>query len=167
MSETRTNDDLHAELRAMIEAASVWADDRFAQYGEITPMWHIVTGDGREMILQPPPVDKDVGARIMRAALRKLDAIRCVFIDEAWTVEVKLDDAAEVERIEREGAATHPRRVEMLMFAGEDQMGQLIGTRPIERPPGGKAYLGPIEIESSPVSHGRFVGMLPPRGARN
>jgi hypothetical protein len=167
MSETRTNVDLHAELRAMIHAASAWAEDWFAEHGEITPMWHIETGDGREVVLKPPPVDKDVGARIMRAALQKFDAVRCVFIDEAWTVEVAVDDAAEIERIDREGAATHPRRVEMVMFAGEDQMGQLIGTRPIERPPGAKAYLGQIEIESSPVSHGRFVGMLPPRGARN
>jgi hypothetical protein len=159
--------DPHAELRAMIESASHWADDWFAEYGAITPMWHIASADGREVILQPPNVNKDVGARIMRAALQQLDAVRYVFVDEAWTVEVAVDDAAEIERIDRDGAATHPRRVELLVFAGEDQMGQLIATRPIERPPGGKAFLGPIEIDMPPASYGRFVGMLPPRGARN
>lgn len=34
------------------------------------------------------------------------------------------------------------------------------------RPPHGKAYLGPLEIDTPDSSEGRMIGMLPRRGTR-
>jgi hypothetical protein len=103
----------------------------------------------------------------MRSLLHVLGAIRYVFINEAWVVELKADELAEVERLNRDGVNTHPRRVEIVMFSGEDQGGELLGRRRIERPFNGKPYLGPLELEEFSSSEGRLVGMLPQRGARN
>jgi hypothetical protein len=158
--------DPHRELRAMIESASQWADDQFAVHGLILPMWHILSGSGKNMLLPAPPYDKDISAAIMREALKIFEAIRYVFMDEAWVVEFRGDEAVE-EAAKASDLSTHPRRVEVVMFSGEDHAGELLGKRRIERPAKGKAYLGPLEFEEYKVSEGRLVGMLPQRGARN
>jgi hypothetical protein len=165
MTETPTSDP-HSELRGMLDGASRWADEWFAEHGVLNPMWHIACADGREMVLASPHPDKDAAALIVRAVFRQLDAVRCIYVDEAWTVEIKLNNRAEVERVMRDGASGHPRRQEIVMFSGEDQFGALIGVRRIERPADAKPYLGPLDVEAPPASEGRFVGMLPQRGAR-
>jgi hypothetical protein len=159
--------DPHHDLRAMIEAASRWTDEQFAAKGKILPVWHVIADSGRCLILPSPPGDKDTSATIMRSLLHVLGATRYMFIAEAWAVELKADELDEVERLDRDGASTHPRRLEVVMFSGEDQSGELLGRRRIERPRNGKPYLGPLELEAMSVSEGRLVGMLPQRGARN
>jgi hypothetical protein len=160
-----TTTDPHIELRGMLDGASRWADGWFAQYGIINPMWHVALADGREMVLPSPHPDKDVAESLVRAVFKQLDVVRCIYVDEAWTVEVQLDDTADIERVERDGASGHPRRQEIVMFAAEDQFGTLIGVRSIERPANAKPYLGPLDVEAPPASEGRFVGMLPRHGA--
>jgi hypothetical protein len=157
--------DPHAELRRMLDGASWWVDGWFAEHGVILPMWHLVRDDGRGVVLPSPHPDKDVAVRMARTVFQRLNIVRYIFVDEAWQVELALDDVAGLDRVQRDGAETHPRRREIVMFTCEDEFGQLLGMRSIERPADAKPYLGPLDVEQPLESEGRFVGLLPQRQA--
>jgi hypothetical protein len=161
------SDDLHAELRVMIECASEWAAERFDQHGVISGMWHAVCADGQQFAIDHPHGGKDFAADMVRVLFRAADVIRCIYIDEAW---VAFISEKKIDAVERHLAAggtleTQPGRQEVVMFTGEDQYGSLTAHRPIERPANGKPYLGPLTIDVNwSVSRGRLVGVLPRRG---
>jgi hypothetical protein len=161
------SDDLHAELRVMIERASEWAGEHFDQHGEISGMWHAVCADGQQFAIDHPRGSKDFAADMVHVLFRAANVIRCIYVDEAW---VAFITEKEIDAVERDLAAggtleTRPGRQEIVVFSGEDQYGTLTAHRVIERPAGSKPYLGPLTIDPwSPESRGRLVGVLPRRG---
>jgi hypothetical protein len=164
------------ELRAMLAHASAFCEKHFALKGEIAPMWHAITSDGRTVI-EPHPVElgKDLAAAMMRTFFDLRDVVRYVYIGEAWTLD-RMIKPEEYEEIFRKGLSEHPDRVEVVQLQGEDRdYGQIIAARKIIRPKKGKPYLGPLEdindlphipAGASVQSEGRMVGMLPVRGTR-
>jgi hypothetical protein len=161
------SDELHAELRAMIERASVWAGEHFDQHGEISGMWHAVCEDGQQFAIDHPRGSKDFAADMVRVLFRAAHVIRCIYIDEAWIAHIGVDELDAIERRLAAGGSleTQPGRQEMVIFSGEDEYGALTAHRSIERPADGKPYLGPLTIDPpSSEARGRLVGVLPRRG---
>jgi hypothetical protein len=153
-------------LRALIEHASAAIEPIFKNTGQIMPMWHCVKGDGSQFAFQHPPcADRDMNAALVRTLLEIVDAQCCLFISEAWTAKLDADEADKFLAQGGKGASDHPRRVEIVMFSGEDENGQLLARRHILRPAIGKATLGPLTFDDYNISEGRLVGMLPRRGA--
>jgi hypothetical protein len=155
-----------AQLREMIEHASTWAQDRFAETGAVRPMWHVVKANGEHAVVMPPSGDKDTSVAIMRAFFELNDVVCCLFIDEAWTA----TGGGAKEWIERGGTiADFPNRVEVIAFMGEDsEGGMMVAHRRIIRETG-KPTLAPLEFmdhQLRPTSQGRLVGMLPRRTAK-
>lgn len=159
-----TQADAHPKLRSMIESASQFVENVFAQDGAIASIWHYVRGDGQEVVMAAPPTeDKDEAVMLMRSVFQLENAVRCLFICEAWTVEV--GGEAEVKAMQawiaRGGSAVdHPQRCEVILFAAEDDTGQLTAQRKIVRT-GDKPQLGELRIDEFALSEGRYIGMLP------
>ena len=159
-----------ATLRAMIEECSSRIEIVFQRQGEVRPMWHCVTSEGEEMAMAPPPfLSKDLAVTLMQAFFELKDVVRYVFVNEAWILQMTVDSdeaAASLARVNEEGLANHPDRIEVVMFAGEDENGMLTAQRVIERPAGRKPRLGPLEFPdlTGVRSEGRMVGLLPQRG---
>ena len=125
------------DLRDMIASASRSCDKLFKRRGEIQPTWHAVTAKG-ENLFQPHPVmlDKDAAMELIRLWFNLMDVIRYVHVAQAWTA---LVDPAEIMRIDREGLANHPDRVEVVKIQGEDRdYGEIVGHHRIIRPAKGK-----------------------------
>lgn len=151
-------------LRAMLDFASPMIAERFAKTGMIYPMWHVVTGDGKHVIKTDVAPDKNTASILMRAYFYMVNARRYLFIDEAWVVAAKMDQADTVTRYAALGKLSeYPDRRECVIFSGEDINGEsVMAVRYILRPEHGKATLSPLEIEDfeKGASYGRFVNML-------
>jgi hypothetical protein len=159
------------DLHRMIKFASGICEAMFDRIGEVAPIWHMVTSDGREMIEPQPPVDKDIANMLMRALFELANVVRYVYFGEAW-IAILIDKTDEerdklLQQIDRNGVASLPDadRVEVVMLQAEDfEAGQILAHRRIIRGKG-KPRLGPLEIAPWGHSEGRMVGMLPRRGA--
>src|SRR5262245_29583117 len=157
-------------LRAFIEVASDKIERIFRIRSVILPMWHYIDRHGIQQATRAPPGDKDRAATIMRALFQLHGATRCLYIDEAWTWDGFGKPLEENERVmnwikEHGGLADFPDRVEVVVFAGEDQSeSSMQAHRRIIRGQG-KPKLGPLEfLDMVGVrSEGRMVGMLPRR----
>lgn len=159
------------ELCALIAFAAEQAAKIFHTNGRVLPMYHAVTRDGTNVILDPPHENKDTAVILVRAFFELHDVVRYCFIDEAWVLDASARKItnAEWERIRREGLSQHPDRREMLLVSGEDHASGLVTAhRFILRPEHGKATLTPLEYFDLPKgtsSVGRMVGLLPkPKG---
>ena len=155
-----------ADLRAMINVASGWAEKQFNREGAIAPLWHAVKATGEHLVIPAPDTDKDTGAMIMRALFELHDVVCCLFIDEAWIAEGGEDLKAYVDQ--HHGVQHFPGRIEVVAFMGEDADGMMLTAhRRIDRTRS-KARLGPLEITDmvGVQSQGRLVGMLPRRQAK-
>ena len=154
-------------LRQFVERTSDTIEKVFRRIGMIRPMFHVVQRDGNEFVIPGDLSDnKDLTVAMARAAFKMCDAVRYLFVDEAWTVMVTGPDADRLlEEVVRSGASNHPQRQEIIMISAEDEAeGQLLARRTIIRPKGAKPYLGPLVIDTETrQSEGRFVGLLPQR----
>jgi hypothetical protein len=148
----------------LIKCASDFAEQRIAEHGQINPFWHVVTAHDEQMIVPPMSDDKDEATALMRVLLEVVDAKLCMFVTEAWQIEVATEEAIPSTDYQR---SQHPSRKEVVMFQVEDSNGEITGHRDIIRDNKGKPRLGPLQIERYQMSRGRMVGMLPtPRGER-
>ena len=154
------------ELTSLIEFASVNAEKIFRKTGILYPMYHAITRDGQNAILNAPPGGKDLSVAIIKAWFEIEDIDRYVFMDEAWI----LDDSqgryseAEIKKATSEGLEHHPDRREIVLFSAENRRGEMrTAKRFILRPEIGKPKLSPLTID--PVfdhSEGSMVGLLNP-----
>jgi hypothetical protein len=154
-------------LRELIEVASGASELTFMTTGSFPPTWHMITADGEHLYSGPISPDKDTQVALIRALMIIRNIVRYVFIDEAWILERKEIDRAELDRVYQTGLKNHPDRKEILMFSAEDQSaGMVTAHRDIIREPGRKARLGPLVIDNFTESEGRMVGLLPAPGTR-
>ena len=154
------------ELRQWVESVQPWVEKTFKNQGCIPKMFHAVTREGKDVAFRSPSDDKDICMLMVRAAFQKLDAVRYLHIDEAWTLEVP-DGSALAARM-KSGAllpSQHPDRREIVMISAEAEgCAMLMASRAIIRPARGKATLGPLNCWSpSGELEGRMVGLLPVR----
>ena len=155
----------HQALHNLITQAADASGKVFKIKGRLLPMFDAFTATGERLIFPVPSGDKDSSLAIVRALFKLRNVTRCVYIDEAWM----LDAATEADQAfaQSESLATHPRRIEVVMYAAEDETGHLHGYRRIIRPRHGKARLGELQINDFGGTYeGRFIGMLPVRGTR-
>lgn len=128
-------------------------------------MYHAIKRDGTHFVFPALSSNKDTGVALARAAFELFDVVRYIFINEAWVLDARRRGmtAAESERIDREGISTHPDRIEVVMFAAEDETeGMLMARRCILRPEHGKPKLTALEyMPDSGRFQGRMVGLLP------
>jgi hypothetical protein len=143
---------------SLIKCASGFAEKRMAQHGCIHPFWHVITAQDEHMIVPSMSDDKDEAAAMMRALLEVVDAKICLFVAEAWQIEIQAGEA-----IPSTYRQSHPSRKEVVIFQAEDIDGEITGHRDIMRDAKGKPTLGSLEIERPQISSGRLVGMLPAR----
>lgn len=147
------------KLRKFVEEVADKIDIVFNHSLEIVPMWHIIAGDGEELILPSIAPDKDMACLFAQAFMAVTEAKRYVFIDEGWMAFVKDESKIPISG----GVKEIPGRKEIVMFMAEDiDEGTIMAHREIIRPEGKRPYLGPIKIsDSGGVSEGRFCGLLP------
>ena len=147
-------------LREFLDIADKIVVKQFDQTGHISPMYHIVDDDGRDMVMAAPPLDKDTMVKLMRVYLANLKAKRYLYIDEAWLATGKgVHDHAAHSSLEH-----FPGRSEVVMYCAEDQNEPMIlASREIIREPNAKPCLGPLDIWPFDRSEGRMVGLLIPR----
>jgi len=156
---------MSAELRSLIELASWKIEKIFRIRGEILAMWHYVKADGEHVIMPPPAVDKDISCTLMRVLFEIDNVVRYLFIDEAWMAHIE-DDAKLADWLKSgHPVRAHPKRREIVVFAGEDSESAMQAHRDIIRPQHGKPHLGPLVFDHFTESQGRLIGMLPRKGA--
>jgi hypothetical protein len=148
------------EAETLIKCASGFVEQRMAEHGQINPFWHVVTAHDEQMIVPPMSDDKDEAVALMRVLLEVVDAKLCMFVTEAWQIEVTTEEEIPATDYQR---SQHPSRKEVVMFQAEDIDGEITGHRDIIRDANGKPRLGPLKIERMQMSSGRMVGMLPTR----
>lgn len=155
------------KLQALIEFASKQAETIFNKTGVIYPLYHAIKSHGERMVFSPPLVidDKDVMVAMVKTFLAEHEVESYVFMDEAWTVEIKDKKLrpSEVQRLMRAGAAHHQDRREVVMFSAENRKGEMLtASRYILRPEISKPRLSPLKISdmSNCTSSGRMVGLL-------
>jgi hypothetical protein len=133
---------------------------------EVLPMWHAVTADGEEFLVKQPCPDKDLAAAMIRALFELRNVVSYVYFAEAWILETKTADTtdAQLSDIISHGISNHPDRVDVVMFAAEDERGMVLARRSIVRPTDGVPTLSAIKYDDDlSRSEGRMVGMLPRR----
>jgi len=163
--------DMKDTLQTFIERVANSAAREFAKHDAFGCMlYHAVKPDGEEVIFPLPPGDKDRSAALARQVLKSIDAVRVAMICEAWMLDARMPDVPsfDIAKIEREGVACQPGRIEVLLISGEDQAeGSLMARREIIRHDG-RVMLGKLEfIEQGSHSEGRMVGMLPAKGVKH
>jgi hypothetical protein len=147
-------------LRQFMSCAAREASALFARQGnQLRPMYHAIDRNGRDVVFAAARGPSDfLNQDGPRLTLADIGASRVVFIDEAWIVsgaKANLDLAVAF------GASVHPRRVEVLLLAGEDQLeGSLMATRDIIRT-GNRVVLGALSFLEPDVLSGRMAGLLP------
>jgi hypothetical protein len=142
----------------MIKVASDFAEQVMAKQNRIDPFWHLITARDEHMVVPTLSDDKDEAVLLMRLLLKAVEAKMCMFVAEAWQIEVTTAEAIPATEQQR---LQHPSRKEVVLFQAEDIDGEITGHRDIIRDANGKPTLGPLEIERMDVSTGRIVGMLP------
>ena len=154
------------DLRKQVERLSRAAERNFDKHGQLTPVWFAVTATGEVFTLDKMLPDKDVQAQLVRMIFQEKDVVSYVFIDEAWVVNASAAEADSVTNLAATvGLEFHPDRREVVVFHAEDAVNSLSYHRDIIRPPGARAYLGPLILHDDiSQSEGRFVGLLPRRG---
>lgn len=154
-------------LRQFVERASYGVEKIFKKRHILSPMVHMVCGDGSEAVIGIDAPTKDLAAASIKWELAKADATRMCWMDECWMKYLKPDDdtAATIQRFKEHGIRNEPDRVEAVMFAAEDAGGGVImAHRLIERPAGRDPYLGALKISEPQGIEGRFIGLLPRKG---
>lgn len=137
----------------------------FEKLGCMHPLYHMTDKDGNEHVIPAPPLPKDLVVMLVRDMLKTMGATRVVMIDEAWVI----SGGAEVEGlVEEHGSVEHtPGRIEVVIYAAEDETeGSIMASRQILRD-GDEATLGPLEFTSRERDQqsGRMVGLLPVKGS--
>lgn len=158
-------------LEQIIEDASRLSERAFAEVGGVCAHWFVITRDGQQSII--PPLEgtpnKLVAAPLVRKLLEMVDAVRVVFVDEAWTVDGIGDEQMAAIRKwyeTHDGIEGYPGCVEVLVLHGEDEDGRLVnGWRRIIRT-ADKVMLGPLKIDYPKSTEGRLAAWLPVRGTK-
>jgi len=123
-------------------------------------IYHAVKPGGDEVIFPQPPGDKDRSIALAREVLKAIDAARVAIICEAWVLDARTQ-AFDIAKINREGVARQPGRIEILLIAAEDQVeGSLMARREIIRHDG-RVILGKLTFIEHDGAEGRMAGMLP------
>jgi hypothetical protein len=135
------------QSKRLLDCASAAAEQLFWKDGRVLLMYHAVTAGGEQLVMPMPDGGKDFAIALVRAAFAAKQAVRYVFVDEAWRLAVQAKSPEEAERVRKFcaafGVANHPDRIEVLQFVIEDERGALWTHRRIERP-----RPGPLLVES-------------------
>ena len=126
---------------------------------EVLPMWHVVAGNGDNILVATPWSDddeKDNALDAMRVIFRKHHAKRFAFITEAW-----IRQAASLEDASNGRVSEHEDRREVLMVSAEDRDGRaLMGWFYILRPEHGPPKLSEFHTQPFNGQVGRMHGLL-------
>lgn len=157
-------------LRAFIGRVDARIVRTFQTQGRVDPMYHIVTGSGRELMVEPPTDDdKDFAVMMVRKTFAQLGVKRSLFVTEAWIAQAKAGPEAEsvAAHMRDKSLKDLPGRKEVIMYSVEDEYeGALFAVREIIRD-GDKATLGPLQITKYDVGDGLLLGLLPNKGKAN
>jgi hypothetical protein len=162
---------IDAELKALLDDASVFVEKQFHDVGRIAAMW-IAADQGGNQVVVPTPVPftssgaKDFATMVVRTMFELTGVTRYVFVCESWILLAE-DGPVDIEAVQRDGIADHPGRREVINMTAESEVGGLVlAWRPIIRPTKGKARLGPLVVEQRDglTVEGRMSSMLPRRG---
>ncbi len=154
--------------KQLMDFAEKAARTFFDQVGELRPLYHFIDSDGKHAIFTVPPyLDKNEYVELAKYILARENAAAYVFINEAWTVEARGDDADRVLREYKGSLEYAPGRREVVLLSAEDERGMIHGQLEIIRPKDRKPYLGPLQIYDYGAVEGRMVGLLPVKGSRH
>jgi hypothetical protein len=149
------------DLKELFEFAREKSADLFRETGDVSPLWHAITGDNEHALIATPWTsddEKDATLQDIRRLFAEYNVKRYAFICEAWTYATR--DKWEATHGVR--PSEHPDRREVLRIHAEDRDGStLSGMYYILRPEHGPAKLSPFQQDdASIVQVGRMAGML-------
>lgn len=160
------------EIRMLVDAFAQQARINLEKDGYLEPVAFVGRLDGEVRICAGlSRLTKDDGARFVRSMAKKHDADFALFIDEAWLRQFHAGSIGEARRIRDEvGGEVRdmPGRIDVVMFNLQTYAGVFAAHAeriPLERAPG-KYTFGMIEFDRPELAEGRFVSLLPPRGAK-
>lgn len=152
-------------LRQLIEVADHAAVRLFREDGVVQFTWHMVDRSGNHLIKNASCNDKDTEVMLMKVFMEITSIAAVVIICEGWRLASDDISPEEKARIDREGISKNSRRIESILFSGEDAASSILAWRDIIRPVRGKPRLGPLEfMPNGGIGEGRFVGLLPRQG---
>lgn len=151
-------------LKQFIESADMAVIKIFEASGQFLATYHVVLGDGEELIFPPPSPDKNESIAMVRALLVILEAKRVLFVDEAWAAAASGEE--ESKKVEAFAAANSLEhwggRREVIVYMAEDEAeGAMLAYRDILREEGKRPRLGTLYYQSGGVNSGRMLGLLP------
>jgi hypothetical protein len=144
------------DLHKAIEMFSGLAGELFNNLGYLKPSYFICHQGEWQYLPEPSNHPKELVMMAMRKLLRSSGAEAYVFMDEAWIVESKNQEALPLDIAPSE----HPDRREVVVITAEDETGQLIARRNILRPDNGKPSLAPLEIYGEVTLKGRMTNLM-------
>ena len=146
-------------LQKLFDVAAMNAKRIFEDSGEVLPMWHVVDGNGDNLLLATPWTSDEEKRDIivkLRELFRLRKVKRLVFMVEAWIAAVRADSEGETPR-----PSEHPDRREVIIINAEDRDGSnLYGMYYILRPEHGPPTLSPLKLQAYDKTAGHMVGML-------
>lgn len=160
------------ECRLAVAAFIETARGLMEKEGELTPVAFVGRFDGGgDIVGGLHLMPKDMTPKIIRAVAKKIDADYVLFVTEVWLKPMDFKTRAEADafyqRMSSEGGQVRdmPGRIDAVMFQLETYSGQFMANVPREGNEGAYTF-GEPKFDLSRESMGRFVGMLPPRGAK-
>ncbi len=136
--------------------------DRFANEGELSPIYFALDNDNNVGVIPVPPLSKDQTVALMRKLFVDLKIQRYVFVCEAWSAFGEGDNKKLEEFAENNSLEHWEGRNEIIMYAAEDlQEGMQMGHRIIRRAEGAPPQLSDLEFSPIGSLSGRMVGLLP------
>ena len=122
-------------------------------------------GGATEIIGGLGNMPKDVSVALIRKRAARINADFTLFVDEIWmkafTTETETEDA----RKEYGEVRNMPGRIDAVMFMVETHIGQFVGNAVREGKEGAYTF-GEVKFDFMQAASGRYVGLLPPRGAK-
>jgi hypothetical protein len=148
-------------LRELFDTAANNVPEIFKEMGELSPMWHVVSGNEKHDLIVTPwssADEKYATIAYLKQLFAKMGVRRFVFICEAWSMTTT--SMAEVRRWAGRIAENEDRR-EIISIQAEDRDGShLHGWYYILRPEHGPPKLSPLQMSKADKHEGQLQGLL-------
>lgn len=149
----------------LMDHMASFAEKTFTSEGQVLPMWILVDEKGEHSVYVTPfgsDTEKDLTARLIRAAVKKTSAVRLGFMSETWMASKPRDTP--MEELRDFVPSEQPDRREAIMILVEDRFGKhLAGSIEILRDDNGEARLEKFKdmtFQDGPHECSRFANFF-------
>jgi hypothetical protein len=117
-------------VRQFLDRVSTNIDTMYEQFGYACPCYHVITGEGVQMVLPPIGLSAEQDKKLVKSVFKVYKVTRYAYIDEGYWKEEEV----------------------VTIFIEDQCEGFLLAYRAIIRPSKDEAYLGPLNIATDELS---------------